>query len=112
MYRQRLRCLPFQRTGQAQIPAGCTNADLVSAAFCIEIMQLRLIIGKAALVQRELHIFALTGLQGYLGKTLQLPDRAGISKSAMAKAMAAKYGTRSSHSPSAISPKVMNIIHR
>ncbi len=31
---------------------------------------------------------------------------------AIAKAMAAKYGTRSSHSPSAISPKVMNIIHR
>ena len=35
VYRQRLRCLPFQQAGQAQIPAGCTNADLVSAAFCI-----------------------------------------------------------------------------
>ena len=75
MYRQRLRCLPFQQAGQAQIPAGCTNCDPVSAAFCIEIMQFRLIIGKAALVQCELHLLALTGLQGHLGKTFQFPDR-------------------------------------
>ena len=75
MYRQRLRCLPFQQAGQAQIPAGCTNADLISAAFCIEIMEFRLIIGKAAFVQRKLHLLALTGLQGLLGKTFQFPSR-------------------------------------
>lgn len=38
-------------------------------------MQFRLIIGKAAFVQCELHLLALTGLQGYLGKTFQFPDR-------------------------------------
>ena len=45
-------------------------------------------------------------------KNSPLPISGRISKTAMAKAMAAKYGTRSSHSPSAISPKVMSMMHR
>ena len=31
--------------------------------------------GKAALDKCELHLLALTGLQGHLGKTFQFPDR-------------------------------------